>query len=281
MYYFMITTAAFLFSLQFLFTDRYQKECGSSFEVSLKFTLYSSLTGFIMLFFMNKFNMQITLFSVVVALFYSIVGIVSSYCSIKAFEYANLSVYSVFSMIGGMLLPFIYGLFYGEEFKLSRLVCCLLITLSVAMSIDKGKHGKKAMLYYIAVFILNGLVGVISKFHQSNTGLCVDSSSFMLLTKVISTLFCTTLLIFTRDKSFCITKKAFLYCVGFSFVNSIGNLMLLIALLHLPASVQYPIVTGGVIIFSVIIDLIRREKVTKKELTAAAISFIASVFMAF
>ena len=56
--------------------------------------------------------------------------------------------------------------------------------------------------------------------------------------------------------------------------------MLLIALLHLPASVQYPVVTGGVIIMSTLIDIIRREKITQKELLAAGIAFVATVLMA-
>ena len=53
------------------------------------------------------------------------------------------------------------------------------------------------------------------------------------------------------------------------------------ALLHIPASVQYPIVTGGTIVISTLIGLIRREKITKREILAAVVAFFATVVMAF
>lgn len=46
-------------------------------------------------------------------------------------------------------------------------------------------------------------------------------------------------------------------------------------------SVQYPLVTGGVMVFSTIISALRKEKLTKIDYIAAAISFVASVLMAF
>ena len=73
---------------------------------------------------------------------------------IKAFTYANLSVYSVFAMIGGMVLPFVYGIMCGEEFKLIRVVCCVLIAICVTMSINKSEHSGRAIKYYMAVFFL-------------------------------------------------------------------------------------------------------------------------------
>ena len=280
MNYIMIVTAALLFSLQFMFKNGFQKECGSSWNASLIFSLYSSVSGLIVLLIINKFHLEASLFSIAVALIYSIVNIVLGYSSIKAFQYANLSVYSVFSMIGGMLLPFIYGIMCGEEFKPVRIICCILIVISVAMSINKGEQSRKAIKYYIAVFVLNGMVGVISKFHQSYTAYCVDSASFIILTKIVTLLMSVVLILVQKERSLKISKTAALYCTGDSVFNSIANLMLLIALLNLPASVQYPIVTGGVIIFSTIIDLLRKEKVTKKEIAAAGIAFISSAFMA-
>ncbi|MBR5156614.1 MAG: hypothetical protein IKW59_02490 [Clostridia bacterium] len=280
MYYLMITIAALLFSLQFMFNNGYSKECDRGWDSSLKFSFYSSVTGLLALLFINKFKMDISMFSVIMAFVYGAVCVTSSYSSIKAFKYANLSVYSVFSMIGGMLLPFVYGIMCGEEFKAVRLICCVLIVISVLMSVKKGEQAKRAIKYYIAVFVLNGMVGVISKFHQMNTGLCVDSASFMILTK-IATIFISVLLLFKgRKTTFLISKKAFAYSAMYSVVNSIGNLMLLIALIHLPASVQYPIVTGGVIIFATIIDIIRKEKLTKKEIAAACVAFLSAALMA-
>lgn len=280
MYYLMIIAAAIMFSFQFVFNDGFRREDGSGLNSSLKFTLYSSVAGLIVLLIINKLHVEVSVFSVLTACVYSIVCIALNYSSIKAFEYANLSVYSVFSMIGGMLMPFLYGIMCGEEFKAIRLVCCVLIALSVTMSIKKGEHSKKATKYYLLVFFLNGMVGVISKFHQFYTDMCVDSGSFMILTKITAVLFSLILLCLQKEHSFFVNRKALIYSGLHAILNSVGNLLILIALLHLPASVQYPIITGGVIVVSTLIVIIRREAITKKELLAAAVAFIATVFMA-
>lgn len=280
MYYLMIIIATVMFAFQFIFNDGFRKESGSSLSASLKFTIYSSVVGIIVLLVINKLYVEVSLFSVLTACVYSIVCIVLSYASIKAFAYANLSVYSVFSMIGGMLLPFLYGLICGEEFKVVRLICCILIALSVTMSIKKGKHSKKAVKYYILVFFFNGLVGVISKFHQSYTDMCVDSGSFMILTRLTTFLFSFILLFLQKERSAFVSRKALIYSGLYAVSNTAGNLLLLIALLYLPASVQYPLVTGGVIVISTLIVIIQKEKITKRELLAAGIAFVATVFMA-
>ena len=279
MYFLMIIVAAVMFSFQFVFNDGFRREAGSSLNASLKFTLYSSFVGLIVLLVINKLHMEVSLFSLLTACVYSAVCISLGYASIKAFEYANLSVYSVFSMIGGMVLPFLYGIMCGEEFKTIRVVCCVLTAFSVTMSIKKGEHSKKATIYYVLVFFLNGLVGVISKFHQSYPYLCVDSGSFMILTKITAVLFSLILLLLQKEHDFSVSRKALLYAGLYSVLNSVGNLLLLVALLNLPASVQYPVVTGGVIIVSTLIVIIRKEKITKKEILAAGVAFIATVLM--
>ena len=90
---------------------------------------------------------------------------------------------------------------------------------------------------------------------------------------------CLVLLSLQKDKKLSLQKKSIGFAVGFSVVNTVGNLLLLIALLHLPASIQYPIVTGGTIAFAVIIDKLRKIQVSKRELFAAGVALAATVFM--
>ena len=59
-----------------------------------------------------------------------------------------------------------------------------------------------------------------------------------------------------------------------------GNLFLLIALAVLPASVQYPLVTGGVMVCSTIISTIRKEKLTARDYAATVVALLASIFIA-
>lgn len=282
MYYLLVLSAVFLFSLQFLFNQKFQQSRGESLESALEFSLYKSIVIVVIMLFIGKFSIQITTFSVLMATLYAVSGIAMTAFSMKAFAVANLSVYSVFSMLGGMLLPFVLGIgFYNEELSLFKLLCCLLIIVSVLLNIKKGKQDKKAIAYYMAVFVLNGMAGVLSKIHQSSSLPHTDSTGFMLISSLITAIISAVWLLVSYKKIPLIKGKNLLYTAGYGVFNGIGNLFLLISLSNLPASVQYPLVTGGVMVFSTAISALRKEKITAKEYVAAGISFVASVLMAF
>lgn len=314
-YYILLTAAALLFALQFMFNNGYQKECGTGMSVSLRFGLYNSLFGFLIMFFINKCHFEFSWFSFAISVVYGFVCVAYNYFSIKAFETANLSIYSIFAMIGGMLLPFAYGLVSGEALLILRTFSCVVIVLAIIMTAKTGDKGSKgAIKYYIGVFILNGLVGVLSAFHQGftfldpgyvapeNSGfvianfhtffanvtgmtknLAVDNGSFIMLNRLTTAVYSFVLLMFQKDKSLKISAKASAYCIGNSAFNNIANLFILIALTgnRVPASVTYPIITGGVIVFSTLIDKVRKVNVPVKVLIATAITLVASVAMAF
>lgn len=273
----MIVGAAFLFSLQFLFTSRYEAETGGGWNASLKFSLYSGISGLVVLFIVNSFRLSFSGISLALAALYAVICIGCSYASIKAFQYGNMSVYSVYCMIGGMLLPFIYGVACGEDFTVMRLICCLLIALSVVLTIQKGEGSRKAMRYYIMIFVLNGLGGVICAFHQAQPA-AVDNGSFMMLSRMVTIPVCLLLLLKSRDYK--LNFRALFYSAGYSVLNNLGVLLQLTALLTLPSSVQFPLVTGGVIVFSTVFSFLRREKVTGRQVLAAVVALAASVFMA-
>jgi len=62
-------------------------------------------------------------------------------------------------------------------------------------------------------------------------------------------------------------------------VNTIANFFLVIALAHVDASIQYPMVTGGVMIVSTLICFFGKNKPSKKELLAVLLSFIGLLLM--
>lgn len=282
MYYFLVIIAVVLFSLQFLFNQRFEESRGESLKSALEFSLYKSVVIVILMLIISGFKVQITPFSLLMSVVYAFSGIAMTVFSMKAFAVANLSVYSVFSMLGGMLLPFVLGVgFYNEELTVFKVICCALIVVSVLLNIKKGSQNKKAIVYYMAVFILNGMAGVISKIHQSSDLPHSDSSGFMMLTSLVTVVICAAWMLIKYKKIPIIKGKEFLFASGYGVFNGIGNLFLLISLVHLPASVQYPLVTGGVMLFSTLISAIRKEKIEKKEYIAAVISFAASVLMAF
>lgn len=280
MYYGLILLASFLFALQFLFNSRYEKQCGSSWHSGLQFALYTAVGGLVLMLAMNRFRVNFSFFSLGVAAVCAVQTIGMSYFSVKSLEKANLSVYSMFSMLGGMMLPAVFGVaVYGEAVTPGKVACCVLIVLALMMTMERqgGKNG--ALKYYLAVFVLNGSSGVISTWHQLNTAQAVDSSSYMIWGKIITIIFCLLLLAISRAKLQKPNGSMMFNCGGFAVFTTLGNFFLLLAIRHLPASVQYPLVTGTVIVFSTVIGMIRGEKTTKKQIFAALVAFGASAMM--
>jgi hypothetical protein len=285
LYYTLVIISTILFSLQFLFTQRFQETSGTGMKPTLVFSLYKSLVIILMMLLISGFKIQFSWFSLLMATVYAVSSMAMSYYSLKAFAVANLSVYSVFSMLGGMILPFFLGvLFFDEGDKLVfKIICCALIVVAVLLNIKSGKQDKKALFYYFAVFVLNGMSGVISKLHQSSSLSPVDSSSFMLWSAVVTVVLSAAWLLIAYRQIPLIKGKNIFFVTGYGVFNGLGNLFLLIALSGengLPASVQYPLVTGGVMVCSTIISTIRKEKLTVREYVATFIALLASIFIA-
>ena len=285
LYYTLVIISTILFSLQFLFTQRFQETSGTGMKPTLVFSLYKSLVIILMMLLISGFKIQFSWFSLFMATVYAVSSMAMSYYSLKAFAVANLSVYSVFSMLGGMILPFFLGvLFFDEGDKLVfKIICCALIVVAVLLNVKSGKQDKKALFYYFAVFVLNGMSGVISKLHQSSSLSPVDSSSFMLWSAVVTVVLSAAWLLIAYRQIPLVKGKNILFVTGYGVFNGLGNLFLLIALSGesgLPASVQYPLVTGGVMVCSTIISTIRKEKLTFREYIATFIALLASIFIA-
>ena len=280
--YLILILAAFLFAVQFLFNQQYRRLKGEGLDATMTFSLYTSAISFVILFALGGFQLHITWFSLLIAVLYAAVCLLSSYAGLKAFGTANLSVYSIFMMLGGMLLPFAYGiLFANEALSFAKALSILLICTAVGCSFEKGAGGKNAYRFYAAIFVLNGLVGVLSKIHLSAPALAVDSYSFMATIQLALLAMCLFYCLVTRQGIPKESGKLYLCLSGYAVCNGIGNLFCQIALTALPASVQYPIITGGVMVFSTLISLVRREPIGGKTYLAAALACLSTILILF
>ena len=280
--YLILILAAFLFAVQFLFNQQYRRLKGEGLDATMTFSLYTSAISFVILFALGGFQLHITWFSLLIAVLYAAVCLLSSYAGLKAFGTANLSVYSIFMMLGGMLLPFAYGiLFANEALSFAKALSILLICTAVGCSFEKGAGGKNAYRFYAAIFVLNGLVGVLSKIHLSVPALAVDSYSFMATIQLALLAMCLLYCFITRQGIPKQSGKLYLCLSGYAVCNGIGNLFCQIALTSLPASVQYPIITGGVMVFSTLISLVRREPIGGKTYLAASLACLSTILILF
>lgn len=282
--YIFIIIADLLFSLQFLFNQQFRKRNGDGLDQTFTFSMFTNGISFLMLFVINGFTLQINRVSFGLALVYSVVILCYSYSGLKSFATANLSVYSIFAMLGGMIMPFAYDVILNpERLTVAKVFCVLFIGAATALSFEKskGKGKNKNMKYYFAVFVLNGLVGVISTIHQTENGDAVDSGSFMATVNLCTFAICFVYHL-AKNKKIVLPQKKDIGCLAcYAACSGIGNLLCLIALINIPASVQYPIITGGVMVFSTIISIVRKEKPSAKTIIATAIACASTIFMMF
>ena len=274
MYYGIVIISVLMFGIQFYFNDNYQKESGTGASSVFLSTFVGAVVGVLFLAVINRFDFSLTPFALAWSFITAINSVLCSICSLKALEKVNLSVYSLFTMLGGMMLPFIAGLaFYNESMTVAKAICVAFVTAALLITINwKKKTGGE--LYYFGIFILNGMSGVLSKIYESAELSKVSSGGYSLWVSVMSAAISLVALIIIGKRVKVPSFRAILFSAGGGILNRIANLLLLISLAVLPASVQYPFVTGGVIIVSTAIAALTKRKPAKKEIWAVCLSFI-------
>ena len=75
--------------------------------------------------------------------------------------------------------------------------------------------------------------------------------------------------------------KPFLGMIAVGVISCTGNFLLLKAASNVPASIQFPLVSGGVIVLSAIVSVcIFKEKLSKKEWISIAGAFLSTFLFA-
>lgn len=277
--YAMLSAAVVMFGAQFYINGNYEKRCGNSLRAAVLFSFGTSVCGFIALLIINKFRFEFTVFTLLMSLWNVVNMLLFFFFSLKAFSKINLSVYSVFSMLGGMALPSAVGLlFYGEKLSFGKVFCFLCICAALALTVEKGES-KKGYIWYAGIFILNGMSGVTSKIFTDAPYAKTSAAGFSVLSSLLGAVVSLLLLLVIKDAAVKLDFRAVIDMVGYGTGNKIANYLLLLALESLPASVQYPFITGGVMIVSTVLCYFTPQKPTKREWAAVALSFIGVVLM--
>ena len=170
MYYGIVMISVIMFGVQFLLNDRYEKLSGNHAGATFAFSFLSSAAGLLCLLVINRFRLEWTPFTALCALASALNSLLYTVCSLKALSKINLSLYSLFSMLGGMLLPFLQGiLFFGERMNAAKILCLALITAALGVTVERGNAWRRGIPYYAGIFILNGMAGVLSKIFTSSS----------------------------------------------------------------------------------------------------------------
>lgn len=152
---------------------------------------------------------------------------------------------------------------------------------------------RKKLIFFtlcLVIFFLNGLTGVIAKKHQISEG-AVDEVSFTIIACALTAIFSLILLVFDlfrngkekRRQLMAALKIKPLWIIALLGVAThTGNFLHLLAANDVPASVQFPLVSGGVIVLSALVSLFAfKEKLSVKEGISIGGAFLSTVLFAF
>ena len=300
--YVIILFAVVCFAGQFAFTKLYEGEVGQTATGSLCMLMGSSLVGVLLFLCLSGFRVTLTPISLLYAALLALVMIPYYMIGIRVLSLGSLAIYSMFMMLGGMLVPFFYGiLFLDEGVSIGKLLGTVLLCVFIVLQAIwqkpedarqvNGKAGKYLFfLLCLLIFFINGLTGVIAKAHSISDG-AVDEMSFTVLSCALTALFGLLMLLFplfkNKAETLCAMRIAFrgkplIITVLLGAAAYGGSFLQLLAAGNVPASVQFPLVSGGVIVLSALVSAFCLcEKLSKKEWISTLGAFAATFLFAF
>ena len=284
-WYVLIFMAAIGCAVNFALTKVYQLKHGNTQETGIVFNFLVGIVGFLIYFGICGFKIRITPFSLVLAVLFSVFVGLYTIIGFKIMSMGSMAVYTVFLMLGGMILPYFYGvIFLGEGVTSTKIIALLLMTAAIILQSDTG-NGKGTALFYslcILVFILNGLTSIVSKMHQIDLGYAtVSENEFVALKNAVRALMFGGMLPFLKKAKLIllsIKPKIYTVIVLSGIFGSTAYLLQLICASHLPATVQFPVMMGGTIIFTALAGLICfGEKLEKRQVVGLIICVGATI----
>ena len=285
LYYALILLSVTMFGSSFALKNLYRRKRGSGLMVSMESSCIGSVAALVVLFLLNGFAFEATPFTLLMATWAALNGMAFTFCSFRALDSINLSLFSVFAMLGGMALPFFQGIFfYGESFTLAKAICVLFIAVALICTVERGTQ-KKGTIYYVGIFILNGMSGIISKIFTASDLPKASAAGYSIWIAIMTALLSGTVwLVLTLRQKPCRPKTAtLLSCYGiaslYGAINKVANFILVFSLAFVDASVQYPMVTGGTMIVSTLLSFFGEQKPTKRELCSVGLAFCGMLFL--
>lgn len=316
MYYAMLIGASFLFGSQFMVTKAFEKNYGKTVRASLSFSLLYSLFAGVIFFIIKLISsgtvFNLNPFSLCMAFGLSLVNILSSTIGIKTLALGDIAVYSLFLMLGGMIVPFFAGIvFLKESVSVCNLIGVAIMIIALCLPVFFGKKNKNAgetqtdgdtkkktsVFFYVLcvfLFILNGLSSTLSKFNSVREGAALGAEftfyTYGIQFVISLAAFALTTASGKSDKTqneekqpVILFRPVAIGCgAAFGAVNGTAFLMSSVAAEHVVAVAQYPLITGATILFSSLLAfLFYREKPTALQLVQIVISLAATILFMF
>lgn len=284
--YILIMIADFFLTAAFVFQKKFQRCAGISLKAGLVYNLLHGLFSAAFFLIVSGFKITISAFSVFMAASFATAAMLCIIMGFRIMQKGNMSLYTLFLMSGGMIEPYLWGvMLLGEKMTVAGIIGLAAIAAAIIIS-NSGvkKPDKTQLILCIAVFILNGATSIASKMHQMNpVSARVSVENFAFIIAVMKVIVCSLSLLVCRNKMKENTRELKLFRLmpiifAAAAAEGIFLMMQLIGASSLPASVMFPIVTGGTVILSSVAgSAVFREKLSSKQWAGIVLCFIGTV----
>lgn len=166
--YILVLLADILLSGDFAMQRQYQRIVGTSAKASLGFNASVGFFTAIIFWSITGFKNIFEVYSVLMAILQATLMNLYLIFGFKLLKSKGMAFYTLFLMTGGMVVPYVWGVFFlDESLSLLRTIGLLLIAAGVFFANYTGEKLEfRNILVCIVVFLLNGFSSVVSKLHS-------------------------------------------------------------------------------------------------------------------
>ena len=176
-------------------------------------------------------------------------------------------------------------MFLNESFSVVRTIGLIVIIGGVYLSNFSGeKINLKQICMCISVFVLNGFVSIISKMHQIEINYqCVSTIDFIILGGIFKFFIAGLMFLILSRRADEVGEKnnfakSLIIIIASAVIGGASYFLQLYGAKSMPATVLYPFITGGSIVFSTLVGAVTfKEKLSKKLIISVVLCFVGTI----
>ncbi len=281
--YILLIFSALLLSFNFAVTKFYQKQYGNTLKTGLVFNIVSGIVVAFAFFPFVRIGHLGEWFSPLMVVIQTLFIVVYTLIGFKLMSRGTVALYTMSLMTGGMSVPYLFGIvFLNEKVNIINVLGVILILVAVIL-MNEGQENlnKTNILWLICVFLLNGGTSIATKIHQTSHLATLETLEFIWLSGVLRAVLSLLVLPFLKEGSNLLDRKDSknislkdFWCFILLIILSVGLDKMamglqLIGAKTTPATMMFPIISGGTVAFTAIVSFcLFKEKLSKKSVFA-------------
>ena len=145
--------ADILMATDFSLNKVYQRKCGATPSAGYRFNLLSGILKMLIFWAINGFSLEITAYSSIMAAMMAFVCFCYVLLGQQILKVSQVTVYTLFLMLGGMCVPYVWGaVFLHEQLTAFRIIGLVVIAAALILMNLSERPPKKQILMCVAVF---------------------------------------------------------------------------------------------------------------------------------